>query len=250
MTQAGPLPAPPGIRRGVAVSAMAVLTAAGGCALAAPAQAASSRVPATQPLVVLLQDHVVRSAPDEHARRIESVRARRPLTRVRTILPVLDRATSDSGQPWAQVRLPGRPSGHTGWILTSHTRRASTAWHIAVKLSTRRVSVYSHGRVVRRFSAVVGKRATPTPHGRFFIEEGLALSSHAAGGPFALATSARSSVLQHFEGGPGQIAIHGTRNLSGAPGTAASHGCIRVTTSAVTWLARRIGAGVPLTISR
>jgi lipoprotein-anchoring transpeptidase ErfK/SrfK len=97
---------------------------------------------------------------------------------------------------------------------------------------------------------VVGKPSTPTPRGAFFVEEALALSSYEAGGPFALATSARSNVFQEFEGGPGQIGIHGTNNLSGAPGTAVSHGCIRLGTHAITWLARRIGAGVPLTITR
>jgi lipoprotein-anchoring transpeptidase ErfK/SrfK len=76
----------------------------------------------------------------------------------------------------------------------------------------------------------------------------LALPSQ-AGGPFALATSARSNVLQEFDGGPGQIALHGTNGLPGALGTAASHGCIRLSTGAITWLARRIGAGVPLTVS-
>ena len=39
-----------------------------------------------------------------------------------------------------------------------------------------------------------------------------------AGAPFALALSARSNVLQEFEGGPGQIAIHGVANLGGTPG--------------------------------
>jgi lipoprotein-anchoring transpeptidase ErfK/SrfK len=97
---------------------------------------------------------------------------------------------------------------------------------------------------------VVGKSSTPTPRGVFFIEEGLALSSYEAGGPFALATSARSNVFQEFEGGPGQIGIHGTSNLAGAPGTAVSHGCIRLETRAITWLARRVGAGVPLRITR
>ena len=50
----------------------------------------------------------------------------------------------------------------------------------------------------------------------------------AAGGPYALATSDRSDVFQEFDGGPGQIAIHGMDNLPGALGTASSHGCIRL----------------------
>jgi len=243
-----PTPRLPGLRRGVA--GVALLTAGAVCALATPAQATGSRVAASQPLVALLDGHVARTGPSAGSRRIEYVKALRPLTHVRTFLPVLGYATSNAGNRWAHVRLPGRPSGHTGWIPAKRTRRASTAWHIAIRLSTRRVTVYHRGRVKRHFSAVVGKPSTPTPRGRFFVEEALQLSSRDAGGPFALATSARSAVLQEFEGGPGQIALHGIDNLSGAPGTAASHGCVRLTTGAITWLVRRVGAGVPLTIRR
>ena len=104
------------------------------------------------------------------------------------------------------------------------------------------MTVYHAGRVMRRFRAIVGTSATPTPRGRFFVEEAMSLSPRAHGGPFALATSARSSVLQEFEAGPGQIAMHGTNGLSGRLGTAASHGCIRLSPRAVTWLARRVTA--------
>jgi lipoprotein-anchoring transpeptidase ErfK/SrfK len=76
----------------------------------------------------------------------------------------------------------------------------------------------------------------------------VALAARDPGAPFALATSARSNVLQEFEGGPGQIALHGTNNVSGALGTASSHGCVRVATSAIRWLAARIGSGVPLIV--
>lgn len=236
-------------RRGVGL-ASALVAAVIGCVLVAPAAAAGPRVAASQPLVVLLHDHVARSSPSADAGRIESVDARRPLTRARTVLPVLGQATSGAGGLWLRVRLPGRPNGHKGWISAHRTRRTSTEWHLLVKLSTRRVTAYRDGHARRRFRAVVGKPSTPTPRGAFFIEEALALSSYEAGGPFALATSARSNALQEFEGGPGQIAFHGTNNLTGALGTAVSHGCIRLGTHAITWLARRIGAGVPLTIRR
>ena len=251
MSHTGPDVAKPlGLRRGVSTFAVALLAAAAGCAFVAPARADGTTVPVSQPLVVLLHDHVARTRPAVAARRIETVAARRPLTRVRTILPVLGEATSADGSAWLHVRLPGRPSGHTGWIPASRTRSASTGWHISVKLSARRVTIYRDGRFERRFTAVVGKPSTPTPRGHFFVEEALSLSSRAAGGPFALASSARSRVLQEFDGGPGQIALHGTDNLAGALGTAVSHGCIRLSTRAITWLARRIGAGVPLTVTR
>jgi hypothetical protein len=108
---------------------------------------------------------------------------------------------------------------------------------------------YRDGKVACRFRAVVGTASTPTPQGRFFIEEAVALSPVDLGGPFALATSARSNVLQEFAGGPGQIALHGTAGLSDALGTAASHGCLPLSTGAITWLARRIGSGVSLRIT-
>ncbi|HEU4681567.1 MAG TPA: L,D-transpeptidase [Gemmatimonadales bacterium] len=241
-------PTPSGVRRGGSGLGSVLITAVFACAFVAPAAAAPT--PANQPLVALLHDHVARTAPSAHAGRIESVAARRPLTRVRTVLPVLARANSRKRGSWLQVRLPGRPNSHKGWISTNRTRLTSTYWRIAVKLSTRRLTVYFGDSVRRQFRVVVGKASTPTPRGVFFIEEALALSSHEAGGPYALATSARSNVFQEFEGGPGQIGIHGTSNLSGAPGTAVSHGCIRLDTPAITWLARRVGAGVPLRITR
>lgn len=229
--------------------AVALLTA-GMAATAVPQAEAAESVPRSQRLVMLVRDHVARTAPDTNARRIETVPARSPLTRVPTVLPAFGYKTSEAGDSWVHVRLPGRPNGHKGWILATKTTATSTPWHLALKLSTRRLSVYRDGRVVRRFNVVVGKPSTPTPRGRFFIEEALSLSSHHAGSPFALATSARSNVLQSFEGGPGQIALHGTRGLSGAPGSAASHGCIRLSTANITWLAQRIGGGIPLTVTR
>ena len=95
---------------------------------------------------------------------------------------------------------------------------------------------------------MVGKSSTPTPTGEFFVQETLRMSPGEAGGPFALALSARSNVLQEFEGGPGQIAIHGRNNLGGTLGAAESHGCIRLATTSIEWLATRIGPGAPVTI--
>ncbi len=71
-----------------------------------------------------------------------------------------------------------------------------------------------------------------------------------AGAPFALALSARSNVLQEFEGGPGQIAIHGVGNLGGTSGTAVSHGCVRLADRSIRWLAARLAPGVTVAITR
>jgi lipoprotein-anchoring transpeptidase ErfK/SrfK len=75
------------------------------------------------------------------------------------------------------------------------------------------------------------------------------LRSSDVGAPFALALSARSEVLQEFDGGPGQIALHGLSNVGGVPGTAVSHGCIRLGDAVMRWLVVRIGPGTPVTIT-
>jgi lipoprotein-anchoring transpeptidase ErfK/SrfK len=236
--------------RSASLTALAVALVAAGSssALTAPAHAAAPAVPVTQPLVILLQDHVAHATASRNGRVIEAVTALRPLTKVRTVLPVMGLVKGKDGNRWVHVRLPGRPSGHTGWILGDQTIRSSTEWRIVVKVSARTVTVYRDGLVVRTFPAVVPKTATPTPYGQFFVEEALAISATGVGGPFALAISARSDIFQEFAGGPGQIAIHGTDGLSDPLGSAASHGCIRISPAAITWLARRIGAGVPVTV--
>jgi lipoprotein-anchoring transpeptidase ErfK/SrfK len=240
-----------GSRRGAFRVAVATLAAAlctlTCCVVSVPrARASTGRV--GQPLVVLLSNHVARTHPSMNARPMVTIADRRPLTGVRTVVPVLGHSTSTHGRTWVDVRIPGRPNGSTGWITTAGTMPSWTAWRLVVNLSARTVTVYDRGRVAYRFPAVVGAPATPTPQGQFFIEEGLSLSAQSSGAPFALATSARSDVLQEFDGGPGQIALHGMGNLSGALGTASSHGCIRLDTPDITWLAMHIGAGVPLTI--
>lgn len=205
---------------------------------------AKATVPPAQALVTLLASHVVRSAPNSNAASLPSIPAQRPITGVRTVLPVLGSVAG-----WLHVRLPGRPNGRTGWIRARATAAAVTPWHIVIDTVHRRVLVYRTARVVKTFRAVVGKPSTPTPVGTFFIEEAIRLSPGDAGAPFALALSARSNVLQEFDGGPGQIAMHGLANVGGVLGTATSHGCIRLNADAMRWLVERIGAGVPVTVT-
>ena len=192
---------------------------------------------------MLLTAHQARTAPSLRSPAVGPVPAHTPITDVRTVLPVLGQRGT-----WLKVRLPGRPNGHTGWIKRGKTLASSTNWRLMVNTTRRLVTVYLSGRVVRTFRAVVGKPSTPTPTGQFFVEESIALRSFDVGAPFALALSARSSVLQEFDGGPGQIALHGLDNVGGTPGTAASHGCVRLDDSAMRWLAARIVSGTPVTI--
>ena len=153
---------------------------------------------------------------------------------------------------WLRVLLPERPNGRSAWIAAHRVRLARTRWRLEIGRSRRLVRVLRAGRVVRRFRAVVGAPATPTPAGRFAIAE-LARQPHPRGflGPYALHLTAHSEVLDDYGGGPGRVAIHGRGGASLADplGTARSHGCVRITNAAVRFLARVLRPGVPVSIS-
>jgi lipoprotein-anchoring transpeptidase ErfK/SrfK len=214
-----------------------------------PPATGAVRVVPLQRLAQVMTPHGVRARPDGHASVLEVVQPRRPITNERTILPVVGRQRGKQGVMWLKVLLPGRPNSHSGWIKQPGTVGATTRWAVVIHLSQRRIDVFRSGRLAHTFRAVVGKPSTPTPQGRFFVEEWLRITPGFPGGPFALALSARSDVFQEFEGGPGQIAIHGIYRIGGIPGTAVSHGCVRLDSAAVAWLGMRIHAGVPVTIS-
>ena len=233
------------MRLSICLAAALVLSATG----ASPSTSAGPHgVLATQSLALVGRTTLARSRPNPGSTPVALVSKMRPITGEQTVLPVIAQATDSRGGDWLRVLLPGRPNGHTGWIIASSTTPARTEWRILIRLSTRLVTAVRDGRVVRTFSAVVGKPSTPTPIGRFFVEESVQVSQHDVGAPYALALSARSNVLQEFAGGPGQIALHGTNNIGGIPGTAASHGCIRLDTQAITWLATRAGPGTPVLV--
>jgi len=233
------------------VTAACVLAATAG--VQAEQASAVPRIAPRQKIVAVLSARGVRDRPVARDRLIAWVTASRPITGERTVLPVLGQTIDNHGRAWLRVRLPGRtlggkPPPRSGWISASNTLISTTAWHVVVELDARRVLVFHGGRHLRSYSAIVGKPSTPTPPGEYFVEESVRLAANQPGGPFALATSDRSGVLQEFDGGPGQIALHGLDNLGGQLGTAASHGCVRLADSAITWLVQRIGPGVPITI--
>ncbi len=218
----------------------------------AAAQAAV-RIAPTQKTVILLQPHGYWAKPVLKTRRLGIVSDVRPITKSATVLPVLTTKVDPDGRVWLKVRMPGRTlhgriPPPTAWISGFHTEESITPWHVLVTRSARQMTLYKYGKVFRRFPVIVGKPSTPTPTGRFFVEETLTMPYGAPGGPFAMATNARSRVLQEFEGGPGQIAIHGRNFLRGALGTAASHGCVRMDNRDVAWLVQRADAGTPVTI--
>jgi lipoprotein-anchoring transpeptidase ErfK/SrfK len=165
-------------------------------------------------------------------------------------LPVVETATGPSGRMWARVRLPMRPDGSTGWVPADAGSNGSSSWAIVIHRADRRAVILDDGKVQASFPIVVGKPATPTPLGTFFVVEKLRLAPGVAEGPWALATSAYSYPLREFAGGDGQVALHGTTGLSGALGTFSSHGCVRFSPAAISWIASHVGPGTPVIVTR
>lgn len=149
---------------------------------------------------------------------------------------------------WLQVYLPERPNESMGWVTRSNVSLATDNDHIVVSLSARTVTLSVAGKQVFESSVAVGAPDAPTPTGHFFVTEVLQLTDPGdAYGPYALGLSGFSNTYYSFEGGPGQIAIHGT-DQPWVIGGYASHGCVRLTNPEITSLATQVPAGTPVDI--
>lgn len=163
---------------------------------------------------------------------------------VDTVFSVLGQTCDAS---WLHVELPMRPNGATGWIRADRVHEFPVRTRIVVDVSARTVRFFRDGKLLLRTPAAVGSSATPTPTGRYYVNQRLIPSD--TGGPFgpgAIGISAFSPVLTGWvQGGP--VAIHGT-NEPWSIGRAVSNGCIRVPNTVITRLFDRMPAGTPVII--
>jgi lipoprotein-anchoring transpeptidase ErfK/SrfK len=122
-------------------------------------------------------------------------------------------------------------------------------YRIVVDLSSHRLTVLNVGRPVLRTPVGVGATATPTPRGTFYLTALLRPPDPAgAYGPFAFGLSGFSPVLKSFGGGPGEIGLHGTDDVSSI-GRSVTHGCIRVHNGVITRLAGQLPLGTPVVVT-
>jgi len=155
---------------------------------------------------------------------------------------------AQTGPDWLHVYLPQRPNGANGWIRRSDVTLIPCYAHLVVSLRARLLALYVNNAAVFVAPVAVGSPTDPTPTGHFFVTELLKLTDPGdAYGPYAFGLSGFSNTLFAFDGGPGQIAIHGT-NQPWVIGGYASHGCIRMTNSAITQLFPMVPAGTPVDI--
>jgi lipoprotein-anchoring transpeptidase ErfK/SrfK len=233
-----------------ALCALALATAAGP-AIATSEAAGPTRASGATIARVVAATHA-RARPRSRARSVWRVDTVTSWSGQAQQLLVLDTAWRD-GREWLKVLLPIRPNGTSGWIPRDKAQLSYTPYWIELRLGSRRMTVFRDGRRVRRFRAVIGAPGTPTPRGLAAIyERNRQPDPGGFLGPWSLPLTAFSNVLESFGGGPGRVAVHGRAgaSLRDPLGSARSHGCIRIDSSAVSWLARRVSAGTPVRIRR
>jgi lipoprotein-anchoring transpeptidase ErfK/SrfK len=165
-----------------------------------------------------------------------------------TVFGVLSESTGRACKAaWYQVELPTTPNGATGWIPASSVRLFRVEARIVVDLSRRQLIAYRAGQRVLQTSVSIGAPATPTPVGRYYVNERFVLTtSDGPFGPAALGISAHSDALRDWvQGGP--IGIHGT-DAPELIGQAASHGCVRLPNGTMRRLFALAPAGTPVLI--
>jgi lipoprotein-anchoring transpeptidase ErfK/SrfK len=167
-----------------------------------------------------------------------------------TVFGVLgERVNTSCHATWLHVQLPMRPNGATGWVRAAVVQTVKLHTRIVVDLSERRVRFYKRGRLLISSSAAIGSPATPTPLGRYYVNQRLVPTDKSGPfGPAALGVSAFSPVLTGWaQGGP--IGIHGT-NQPWSIGHDVSNGCIRLPNDVLKRLFAAAPAGTPVVIHR
>jgi len=151
---------------------------------------------------------------------------------------------------WLRVLLPVRPNGSQGWIRASDVTTTTTDYQVRIVLGTHHLALVKAGAPVLETNVVIGKNQTPTPTGLFYVTDPVDLQSSPNGsyGAFALGLSGFSNVLTSFNGGPGQIAVHGTP-YADQVGQDLSNGCVRVPNPLILQIAKLVPLGTPVTIT-
>ena len=153
-------------------------------------------------------------------------------------------------QRWLEVDLPVKPNGSTGFVRRADVTLTRDSFAVEVLAREHRLIVRKDDAAVFEAPISVGKAATPTPGGRFYITA-LLRSPNPAGdyGPYIYALSGFSPTLASFNGQDAIIGIHGT-DAPASIGHDVSHGCIRLRNEDIIRLVEQIGLplGTPVAI--
>jgi lipoprotein-anchoring transpeptidase ErfK/SrfK len=188
------------------------------------------------PVAVLRRRTALRAEPSWRARKVVRLRTRTEFGSPRVL------AVSTLRGRWVSVITDAIGNGRRAWLPFRAVRLVPDPWAVKADLSARRVSVYRHGRLVRRFPVAVGAPATPTPTGRFSVTDRIRMDMHGVYGCCALALTAHQPNISPGWAGGDRLAIHATQ-VPGSVGFPVSHGCLRAHDSDARWLIRHVWLG-------
>ncbi|MBT2678378.1 L,D-transpeptidase family protein [Bacillus sp. ISL-35] len=145
---------------------------------------------------------------------------RRPLSQILSANPgIINPALIYPGQ---RISIPGLPDP------------ASIPYSISVSLTSKRLSLYRAGKLVKTYPVGIGKMLTQTPVGEFVIVN----REPNPGGPYGVMWLSLSKL---------GYGIHGTNNPASI-GKSVSKGCIRMQNKDVLELARQVPNGTRVAI--
>jgi lipoprotein-anchoring transpeptidase ErfK/SrfK len=149
---------------------------------------------------------------------------------------------------WVRVLLPERPNGSSGWIRQSDVNVTQNPYRIRVSLGEHKITVFERDQATYEGPVAIGAPATPTPPGRYYTRVLLqAPDPNTVYGPYAYGLSAHSEVLTEFNGGDGEVGVHGNNDKS-VLGKSVTHGCIRMDNDEITRLSKILPLGTPVVI--
>lgn len=226
-----------------------------------PEQAISS-VPAGHTVIVQVSDSLsqisVYEQPDLASAVVQSFEHPRFPPNISSSVPTVFTMVENPEAPegWAEVNLPIKPNGSTGWIRLSEVTLASTPLRVIIdrdgfNLKVIQASTGDDGELVETTildeTVGIGTGASATPVGSFYVTE-LIRSTSEFYGPFAFGLSGFSEDLQEFAGQENAIiGIHGT-NDPDSIGRQSSNGCVRIDNELITLLADTLPLGTPVEI--
>lgn len=148
---------------------------------------------------------------------------------------------------YGKVAVPYSRSRATGWMRIAGLELSNTPFSVRVELSRHLITVIRLDKVIMRFPAATGAPGSPTPSGRYFVTDRVAITPGGSFGSYAFGLSGVQPNLPAGWSGGDQLAIHGTSAPSSI-GTSASAGCLRVGERALDRLKPLLRLGTPVTI--
>jgi hypothetical protein len=151
----------------------------------------------------------------------------------------------DQQPGWFHVLLPVAPNGSTGWLKASDVQVASTTDYLRVTVSQFRIDHYVDGKWQAGYRVAVGKPATPTPTGLFYVIASQVVDQPPyTPGIFALSGFAPKPI-PGFLGAT--LGVHGWTDSS-VIGTRVSNGCVRLASKDMDPLLHHLSLGTPVDI--